>query len=103
MYEAEIKTLEDTLKYCFADGLNKTVIKELSGLKGSLPGQPPGKDSGELIKSIVKTEDGIMITAPYAYDLEYGNFTMAARPFVRPGVDKVINKLAGLVNGTATI
>jgi HK97 gp10 family phage protein len=60
----------------------------------SSPGNPPAKDTGELIRSIVvdnagdTIEVGVTSGAPYGKYLERGTDKMKARPFLQPALDK---------------
>ena len=63
----------------------------------SAPGEPPGVDTGNLKNSIV-AESGdndltwvVNIGANYGIDLEYGTRHMAARPFVLPSFERIVN------------
>lgn len=64
--------------------------------RASAPGDGPAVDRGDLVKSIQarKIGDGhyrVGVREPYAIFLEFGTRKMAARPFVRPAVEKVRN------------
>lgn len=60
----------------------------------SAPGQPPATDTGRLAASIAEElgrdstslVERIGTNVEYALPLEYGSRTMAARPFLRPGL-----------------
>jgi len=75
--------------------------------QASAPGEAPAVDTGFLINSIrtvVKsdTRAEITVAAEYAEGLEFGTDRVAARPFVRPAIEGVIERfgkggiLAGL-------
>lgn len=60
----------------------------------SAPGQPPHRDTGALANSIHVSNPGIAMTrdvgdgVEYGIHLEYGTVNMAARPWLRPAVEK---------------
>jgi HK97 gp10 family phage protein len=62
----------------------------------SSPGNPPAKDKGELIRSIIMSdrqaeiEVGSKGGAPYSKLLEEGTMKMAKRPFLKPAVEKIM-------------
>jgi HK97 gp10 family phage protein len=63
----------------------------------SAPGEAPAVDTGFLINSIQTTiksdtEAEIMISAEYAEALEFGSRKMAARPFVRPAIEGILQR-----------
>ena len=63
----------------------------------SRAGEPPATDTGNLVKQIsftVKMEGNsavgtVISAAPYSKPLEYGTANMAARPFLKPALDKI--------------
>jgi HK97 gp10 family phage protein len=63
----------------------------------SSPGEPPHKRTGGLQNSVgynvtvagPSANLEVTATAPYAAYLEYGTENMAARPFLRPEVDRI--------------
>lgn len=68
----------------------------------SKPGEPPNADTGRLHRGIGIERRGelevhVISTAPYAYDLEYGTWEVAARPYLRPAVAKTRDKAVELV------
>ena len=72
--------------------------------QASAPGEAPAQDLGGLSMSIavsVPLSDRraveLVADAPYAVHLEYGTRKMAARPFMRPAVDKVLPKAEKIV------
>lgn len=75
----------------------ETQIKEsISGPSPSAPGEPPGVVTGTLRRSytheVEKTPHGIVgrvgTNMGYALPLELGTSKMAARPHIRPGLEK---------------
>lgn len=59
----------------------------------SKPGEPPNADTRQLDRSIAVRQVGelkaeIVVSAPYAADLEFGTSRMAARPFLQPAIDR---------------
>jgi len=63
----------------------------------SAPGEAPAVDTGHLINSIQSriisdTEAEITIPAEYAEALEFGTSKMAARPYVEPAIEGVIER-----------
>lgn len=76
----------------------------------SAPGQPPMSDTGRLANSIEFDKVGPLTATVgsalnYAPWLEYGTVNMAARPFMRPAVEKVrpkfIGRLEAIIRGAA--
>lgn len=69
-------------------------MKNSFGVSVSSPGDPPGVDTGTLFSSMEgkmtgATESGVF-GASYGIDyLEDGTLKMAARPFIRPALDRV--------------
>lgn len=69
----------------------------------SLPGYPPARDSGALVRSIIVEKNTfgatVNVKAPYAGFLEYGTKKMAARPVWEDTLEhvKVINKITAEV------
>jgi HK97 gp10 family phage protein len=65
--------------------------------QASAPGEAPAVDTGFLINSIqttIKSEIQVetQIGAEYSEALEYGTSKMAARPFVEPAIEGVIER-----------
>lgn len=63
----------------------------------SAPGETPARDTGDLWGSISQVRSGggiseFEITSGHAGFLEYGTSRMAARPFVAPAVDLVLEQ-----------
>jgi HK97 gp10 family phage protein len=62
--------------------------------RASAPGEPPARQSGRLQRSIVVELDPsrpsakVIATADYARALEFGTRRMAARPFLRPALER---------------
>lgn len=77
----------------------------------SLPGQPPNNDTGGLVRSIETRLNGtdlVTVTAggpsaPYAVHLEYGTSRMAARPFMRPAVERNRKKVVQMVGDAVNV
>ena len=66
--------------------------------RASAPGEAPAIKSKKLIRSIGQPtlkglQGSLKITAPYATFLEDGTRNMAARPFVKPSVDAIIQEM----------
>ena len=54
--------------------------------RASAPGEPPKTDTGNLVSSVSNNqtsdfEYNVVAVADYAYELEYGSFKVAPRPF----------------------
>lgn len=76
----------------------------------SRPGEPPNNDTGVLanaIETLRGTESGsikyiVSSNAPYSQPLEFGSSKMAARPFLRPALEKnrerIGKRLAAAIN-----
>jgi len=70
--------------------------------QASRPGEPPRARTGLLMKSIFYSVDQGSMTAivgtslKYGLYLELGTSRMAARPFIRPAIDRVRQKLDAL-------
>lgn len=95
----------------FVAGQNIEIEAELSITRGSVsgkghvpskPGEPPNRDTGTLDNNIetvqispLKVE--VSSNAPYSAALEFGTSKMAARPFMRPAVEKARPKVLELV------
>jgi len=61
--------------------------------RASAPGEPPTIDTGNLVNSIRTTKleryrYAVTASAEYARHLEYGTYKMAARPFMRPALER---------------
>jgi HK97 gp10 family phage protein len=72
--------------------------------QASAPGEAPATDLGGLAMSILvsvpladRRAVELVADAPYAVHLEYGTRKMAARPFMRPAVEKVLPKAEKIV------
>ena len=76
--------------------LEADIKKSLTGKSPSSPGEPPGKITGTLGRSItheVEKKPGRIVgrvgtNITYAVPLEFGTSKMAARPFIRPGLER---------------
>ncbi|UOF79248.1 phage protein [Caudoviricetes sp.] len=71
--------------------------------QASAPGEAPANDLGFLANNVKAemTDDLVASTfslAPYSVHLEYGTRKMAARPFLRPAVEKVKAQAQGVLN-----
>jgi len=55
--------------------------------------------TGYLRDSIAVTADGVVVAAPYARYPEFGTRYMAARPYLRPAVQRVEAELGGFWAG----
>lgn len=77
----------------------------------SLPGEAPNNDTGGLVRSIETKIGGAGFvtveaggpSAPYAVALEYGTSKMAARPFMRPAVERNRKKIAKMVGDAVSV
>ena len=92
--EVEAKCLKNMGAACrFLEG---EIKKDLSGPSPSSPGEPPGVVSGTLRRGVThEVEKGpnrvvgrVGTNIEYAIPLEFGTSKMAARPFLRPGLEK---------------
>lgn len=99
----------------YAAGQNIEIDAEISITAGSVsgknhvpskPGEPPNADTRVLDSNIeTKLEDTrrprVTVTshAPYSAPLEYGTEKMAARPFMRPALEKNKKAVTGSVRG----
>ena len=79
----------------------KENIKEVLNTEGggtpSEPGEPPHRQTGNLMDSVkghtVGKSGKVSIEADYAYDLEFGNGETPARPFARNEIFKLESEL----------
>ena len=81
-----------------------------AGHVASLPGEAPNNDTGVLannIETLRGSESGsikylVSSNAPYASALEFGTSKMAARPYMRPALEKnrerIAKRLAAAIN-----
>jgi len=70
--------------------------------QASAPGEAPAIDTGLLVNSIATAQEGplrysVAAAAEYAIHLEYGTHKMAARPFMRPAMERAKPVLRDLV------
>jgi len=70
--------------------------------QASAPGEAPAIDTGMLVNSISVTKEAplryaVTAAAEYAIHLEYGTHKMAARPFMRPAMERAKPVLRDLV------
>ena len=85
--------------------LEADIKKSLTGKSPSSPGEPPGKITGTLGRSIThEVEKRLTIVIGrvgtniiYAIPLEFGTSKMAARPFIRPGLERNKTKLGRIM------
>lgn len=85
--------------------LEADIKKSLIGKSPSAPGEPPGKRTGTLGRGITHEVEktatvvigrvGTNIT--YAIPLEFGTSKMAARPFMRPGLERNKERVARIM------
>lgn len=74
----------------------------------SLPGQPPNADT-RFLDTNIETEIGgpgiVTVTskAPYSAALEYGTSKMAARPYMRPSVERNRKKVVKMVGDAVKV
>jgi len=95
-----VKNMTDACLFLEAD-----IKKSLTGKSPSAPGEPPGKKSGTLGRSVTheveKTSHGVVgrvgTNITYAVPLEFGTSKMAARPFMRPGLERNKSKIAKII------
>lgn len=87
--------------------LEGQIKQSVSGSSPSAPGEPPGVVTGELRRSMAheveKTPQGVTgrvgTNKEYAVPLEFGTSNMAARPFLRPGLEKGKKQVAKILTG----
>lgn len=77
-----------------ASGVTYQKINPKRTHRASAPGQPPMTDTGRLANSITFDRAGPLTATVgsnviYALYLEYGTRRMAARPFMRPAVERI--------------
>ncbi|MBQ7257775.1 MAG: hypothetical protein IJS60_08795 [Abditibacteriota bacterium] len=64
--------------------------------RSSAPGEPPAVQTDNLRSSFVMEKDGnsyiIGTAVEYAKYLEFGTKKMAPRPYVKPSINKLVNK-----------
>lgn len=71
--------------------------------QASAPGEAPANDFGFLASQINCDVDeknmvaNLHSSAPYSASLEYGTRHIAARPFLRPAVDKIKQQAEGII------
>lgn len=64
--------------------------------QASAPGEPPAQDTSHLFQSLtyeVTDLTGEIILADYAEYLEFGTEKMAARPFIIPSLEEVLQRI----------
>lgn len=112
------RTPQEITKALYAVGQRIELDAEKSITDGSIsgamhvpsrPGEPPNADT-RFLDSNIETEIGgvglVTVTskAPYSAALEYGTGKMAARPFMRPALErqreKIPKALAAIINTT---
>jgi hypothetical protein len=82
-----------------AQDVEADIVLSFNSRSPSPAGEPPGVDTGNLKNSVQAnaTLDPLTwvldVGAFYAVMLEYGTLRMAARPFVRPALDRVPGRL----------
>lgn len=103
--EIRAKAIKNTTDAClFLEG---DIKKSLTGKSPSAPGEPPGKRTGTLGRSIaheVEKKADIIVgrvgtNITYAIPLEFGTSKMSARPFLRPGLEKNKAKIKQILGG----
>jgi len=101
--EMRAKAVKNMSKAClFLEG---DINKSLTGKSPSAPGEPPGKITGTLGRGITheveKKPDSVVgrvgTNIIYAVPLEFGTSTMAARPFMRPGLERNKERVAKIM------
>lgn len=74
------------------------IVMNFNTQSPSPAGEAPGVDTGNLKNSVVANPRGALtwvvgIGAEYGVNLEYGTSKMAARPFVRPAINRMMKNL----------
>lgn len=95
----------DKIVLNLAQATDTDMKRHFSRKSPSSPGRPPAVDTGNLKNSIVARPAGrgkaeVSIGAEYAIYLEYGTTRMAARPFLRPAVERISEKAKEIVKAT---
>lgn len=84
--------LESDIKRSFKPGHGRTYIIHNKIHRASAPGEPPAVLTGRLRSSIAtdlkKNSVKIGTNVEYAKSLEYGTSKVAARPFLRPALER---------------
>ena len=86
--------VEATMKTSMS-GAKRGIVYQRGGKahQASAPGEPPAIDTGNLVNSVFSEKSGpgqalVGASAEYAEYLEFGTRKMAARPFLRPALEK---------------
>ena len=95
-----VKNMSDACLFLEGD-----IKKSLTGKSPSAPGEPPGKRTGTLGRGITheveKKPDSVVgrvgTNITYAIPLEFGTSKMAARPFMRPGLERNKERVARIM------
>ena len=80
-------------------------VGNLTGKYPSEPGEPPRKVGGLLGEKIAHEVDRVRLIARVGTNLLYGKFLelgtrkMAARPFIRPGLEKARHRIGRILAG----
>gem|GEM_PF-6044501 len=94
---AKIPSLEVALQQVLAAQLMAEIQAAWSSESPSAAGSPPAIDTGALAASLQQNDDRVGSPLGYAAQLEYGTSRMAARPWLRPAVERVRPRLAELI------
>jgi len=83
----------------------KTYFRRGVEHRASAPGEAPASDTGRLVNSITtsympeKTAGRVTARTEYAAYLEFGTQTMEPRPFMRPALTNMIDRIEADVEG----
>lgn len=88
-----IQAYSDRVIELAAEEIMAEIRASWSEMPPSLPGTPPARISGELDRSVHVEGNRIIIDAPHAAALEFGGPHLAPRPFVRPAVQRVAERI----------
>lgn len=97
--QATIPAMQQALARHIAQHLIDQIAARWSAQSPAPPGDPPAIDTGALADSITLQvgEDGALMVGSsldYAARLEFGGQTLAARPWLRPALDRVRGEVA---------
>lgn len=90
--------MAETVVQKMAQDTQAEIVMNFNTESPSPAGEAPGVDTGTLKNSVVAVPKGrktwaVNIGADYGIDLEYGTRKMAARPFVRPAINRMMRNL----------
>jgi HK97 gp10 family phage protein len=100
--QAALPMIADELVMAMGEAVISEISAGWSAESPSSPGEAPAVMTGELVGSIqfVMTGSGqaqVGSSAEHAAPLEFGTGTMAARPFLRPAIERVRVRITNLV------